>query len=493
MKIFTTGFRHGTATAITALLLLTGAAPSASAPPPSSAVQPNSVPPALPPGTQPPRDTGGPDVPYTPTGKGCVESDTKNELIEYMPWGQVHLNLQQAHRFATGKGVKIAIIDTGVDPRNPRFAGRVVPSGEYVSGNRNGADDCDGHGTEVAGVAAAAKTEGDFVGAAPEATILAIRQTSDRFEFKGDATRDKRTSAGKVSTLAQAVVRAADQGAGVVNISLTNCGLPKDFSADDRALQAAIRYAVDVKNTVIVTAAGNLDSKAGCPLQNNNLDPATVNSVSSPAWFADDVLSVASMARSGEVSGFSVWGPWVSIAAPGEEIISVDPKGTGLTNANVKADGVGKIQGTSFAAPYVAGITALVRERFPDLKARQVMDRLKATALHPGNTSGRDHRIGYGMVNPVAALTAVLPSESTGFSSPPPRDLVTTISAPPDRDWPPIIAALSGISIGFGLLMLTLLVLNSINRRRRAEPGGRVGPRRTSATPKTRGVPPSAT
>ncbi|MET9227880.1 type VII secretion-associated serine protease mycosin [Lentzea sp. NPDC003310] len=466
------GFRRATATAAATTLLLTGALPAASAQPSSTApaVTPNSVPPPLPAGAQPPRDTGGPDVPYTPTDKGCVESDTKNELIEYKPWGQVHLNLEQAHRFATGKGVKIAIIDTGVDPRNPRFGSRVVPAGEYVHGTKNGADDCDGHGTEVAGVAAAARTEGDFVGAAPEATILAIRQTSDRFEFRGDATRPKRDSAGKVSTLAQAVVRAADQGAGVVNISLTNCGSPKDFSADDQALQAAIRYAVDVKNTVIVTAAGNLDAKAGCPQQNNNLDPATVNSVSSPAWFADDVLSVASISRSGEVSGFSVWGPWISIAAPGEEIISVDPKGTGLTNANVKADGVQKIQGTSFAAPYVAGIAALVRERYPELDARQVMARLKATALHPGNVSGRDHKTGFGMVNPVAALTAVLPAEAAGFEPPRPRDADTVVTAPPGLDWPPIVVALSGVGIGIALLLLTLVVRNSVTRRGSARP-----------------------
>ncbi|HEX7305474.1 type VII secretion-associated serine protease mycosin, partial [Lentzea sp.] len=336
----------------------------------------------------------------------------------------------------------------------------------------NGTDDCDGHGTEVAGVAAAAKTEGDFVGAAPEATILAIRQTSDRFEFKGDATREKRTSAGKVATLAQAIVRAANQGAGVVNISLTNCNPPKDFSADDRTLQAAIRYAVDVKDVVVVTAAGNLDGKGGgCPSQNDNLDPAVVKSVSSPAWFADDVLSVASMSRSGAVSGFSVWGPWVSVAGPGEEIISVDPKGSGLTNANVKADGVQPIQGTSFASPYVAGITALVRQRFPELKARQVMNRLKATALHPGNTTGKDNKTGFGMVNPVAALTAVLPAESPGFQPAPPRELTTSVTPPPGLDWPPIVVALSGIGIGGLALALTLAVRNAVIRRRRDEAG----------------------
>ncbi len=465
------GIRRTTAAATAGLLLLTGALPQASAQPSSStpaSARPNSVPPDLPPGTPPPKDDGRPDVTYKRTNKGCVESDTKSELIETKPWGQVQLNLEQAHRFATGKGVKIAIIDTGVDPSNPRFGGRVQGIGEYVDGNKNGTDDCDGHGTEVAGVAAAAKTEGDFVGAAPEATILAIRQTSDRFEFGGDANNEKRATAGKVGTLAMAIVRAADQGAKVVNISLTNCNPPKGFSADDRKLQAAIKYAVDVKDVVIVTAAGNKgDQGTGCGKQNDNLDPTNVNSVSSPAWFADDVLSVASIGRSGAVSEFSIWGPWVSIAAPGEEIISVDPKGTGLTNANVTANGVQDIKGTSFAAPYVAGITALVRQRFPDLKARQVMDRLKATALHPGNVSGRDHKTGFGMVNPVAALTAVLPAESAGFRKDQPEELTTSVNPPPGLDWPPIIVALSGIGVGGALLMLTLIIRNSLNRRRR--------------------------
>ncbi|GAA3664235.1 type VII secretion system ESX-4 serine protease mycosin MycP4 [Lentzea roselyniae] len=463
--------RRTTAAATAGLLLLTGAVPHASAQPSSTpaAARPNSVPPDLPPNTPPPEDKGIPDVKYERTTKGCVESDTKSELIKYMPWGQVHLNLQQAHTFATGKGVRIAIIDTGVDPRNPRFGNRVIPGGEYVdnSNGKNGTDDCDGHGTEVAGVAAAAKTEGDFVGAAPEAEILAIRQTSDRYEYKGDANNEKRASAGKVSTLAQAIVRAAKQNAKVINISLTNCGTPKGFSPDDKQLQAAIRWAVDVQDAVIVTAAGNLsDQGTGCPKQNDNLDPTNVNSISSPAWFANDVLSVGSISRSGAVSSFSVWGPWVSIAAPGEEIISVDPKGTGLTNANVTAQGTTDIKGTSFASPYVAGITALVRERFPNLKARQVMDRLKATALHPGNVSGKDNKIGYGMINPVAALTAVLPSEAPGFQKPQPKELNTTVTPPAGLDWPPIIVALSGIGLGGALLMLTLFVRNSLNRKR---------------------------
>ena len=93
--------------------------------------------------------------------------------------------------------------------------------------------------------------------------------------------------------------------------------------------------------------------------------------------------------RSGDVSTFSVWGPWVSIAAPGEEIISVDPKGTGLTNANVTDAGRARHPGHQLRLARTSpGIAALVRERFPNLKARQVMERLKATALHPGSPTG---------------------------------------------------------------------------------------------------------
>jgi membrane-anchored mycosin MYCP len=470
-----TGIRRTTAAATAGLLLLTGAVPTAAsaAQPPSStsptgSARPNNaVPPPLPEGTPPPKDTGKPDVKYVRTNKECVASDTKSELIERMPWGQLSLNLEEAHRFATGKGIVIAIIDTGVDPRNPRLNGRVDPGGDYVDETKNGTDDCDGHGTEVAGVAAAKKTEGDFVGAAPESRVLAIRQTSDRYEFKGDANNEQRKGAGKVKTLAEAIVRAADKGAKVINISLTNCGTPKGFSADDRALQAAIKYAVDVKDSVIVTAAGNRDDQGnGCPAQNDNLDPNNVKVISSPAWFADDVLSVASIGSSGAVSDFSVWGPWVSIAAPGEEIISVDPKGDGLTNANVTAQATTDIKGTSFASPYVAGIAALVRERFPNLKARDVMARLKATALQPGNSTGKDHKTGHGMVNPVAALTAVLPAEAPGFKTPEPKVMTTSPTPPKSLDWPPIIVALSGIGAGAVLLALTLFIRNSTNRRR---------------------------
>ena len=398
----------------------------------------------------------------------CVTSGTGNRPIPNKPWGQMQLRLEEAHRFATGKGIKLAVIDTGVNT-HPRLQGRVIPAGDYVETEKKGNDDCDGHGTEVAGVAAASKDEQTgFVGAAPEATVLAFRQTSNHFEFKDPAKKDDRPSAGKVGTLAKAIVSAVDQGARVINISLTACAPPAESSDQERELQAAIDWAVNDKDVVIVTAAGNIDSDGGCTAQNDNQDPKTVNVVASPPWYADNVLSVASMNVEGEVSSFSVWGPWVSVAAPGENIVTLDPKGQGLTDANRDATSqqLAAIQGTSFASPYVAGVVALVRERFPNLKARQVMDRIKATAQHPGNPAGRDHKVGYGMINPVAALTAELPSERPGAKSATPEQLITNLGPLNPPSSTPMIVALSGTGAGVGLLLLTMFIVHTVNRNR---------------------------
>ncbi|GAA3841695.1 type VII secretion-associated serine protease mycosin [Saccharothrix violaceirubra] len=456
-----------TAAAAVALTLVT--TPLAQAQP-TTTTRPgvNSVPPKLEPGLRPPAAKPAPDVPYEKK-KTCITSDTKDRPLPQKPWGQMQLRLEEAHRFATGKGVTLAIIDTGVNASHPRLAGRVTGGGDYVA-NEGGTVDCDGHGTEVAGVAAASRDEDTgFVGAAPDVKVLSFRQTSSYYTYEDKANKaNSRPSAGRVQTLAQAIVMAAEAGVGVINISLTACEKPREPSTQERQLQAAIDYAVNVKDVVIVTAAGNYNSNdPSCNIQNDNQDSSVVNVVASPPWYANDVLSVASMNREGQPSSFTVWGPWVSVAAPGEEITTLDPAGAGLTNANVDERGaLIRIQGTSFASPYVAGVAALVRERFPKLTAHQVMDRIKATAQHPGNPGGRDHKIGAGMVNPVAALTAELPMERTDAKPADPDQMITNLDPldPPNRT--PMIVALAGTGAGVGLLLLTLFVVHTVNRNR---------------------------
>ncbi|WP_186763291.1 type VII secretion-associated serine protease mycosin [Lentzea tibetensis] len=444
------------------LLVLSGQVPAFAAPK-------EYEPPPLPANAQlPPRGTEGapaPDVPYVSNGQQCIGSSAKGKTVEDIPYGQLRLNLEQAHRFATGKGVKVAVIDTGV-VEHPLLKGRVAGGGDFVE-RSNGKVDCDGHGTEVAGVLASSEDASGFVGAAPEAEILSIRHTSDRFEFKGTASEPARPRAGNLSTLAKAIVHAARSGAEVINISVTNCVAPQEFSANDQMLQAAIRFAVDKEDVVIVTAAGNL-GPTGCPDQNDNPDPRDVKVVASPPLFADDVLSVASIGENGTVSQFSVWGPWVSIAGPGEGIVTLDPGGPGLVNAGISPEAKEQqpIVGTSFASPYVAGVAALVRERFPALTARQVMARLKATAQHPGNTDGRDHKVGHGMVNPVAALTAVIPAERPGATPPRITPIHTVVNPPAERNWRSLGFALGGAGTGFALLLFTLFVVHAVRRSR---------------------------
>ena len=172
---------------------------------------------------------------------------------------------------------------------------------------------------------------------APAARLLSIRVTSAKFSPRtpgGDPTLAR--AAIDLDALARAIVHAADRGARVINISAITC-LPADRPVDQAALGAAIRYAAVEKDAVIVAAAGNsgptgsvaggtsCDSNPLTDLSRPN-DPrnwAGVTSVSIPSWWQPYVLSAASVAPDGRPSKFTMAGPWVGIAAPGENIASV--------------------------------------------------------------------------------------------------------------------------------------------------------------------------
>ena len=147
----------------------------------------------------------------------------------------------------------------------PSSAPASVPGGDYVY-TGDGTDDCDGHGTVVAGIIGAEPdSDGSrFSGVAPDATIIGIRQSSNKFRASDDPSG---SGFGDVDTLAMAVRTAADMGATVINVSSVAC-LPTDAGLDDRPLGAALAYAVDVKNVVVVAAAGNVGGAGQCPEQN---------------------------------------------------------------------------------------------------------------------------------------------------------------------------------------------------------------------------------
>jgi membrane-anchored mycosin MYCP len=480
--------RRLTTTAATALLAVTvPAAPIAGAqpsdqPPAQPADQPLGSGPAPPPlggDRAVPVDDGRPDVAYTAKNdRGCIQSKTGEVQPATIPWGQDVLQFEEVHRFATGRGQTIAVIDTGVSPH--RFlGGRLAGGGDYVQRGGNGLDDCDGHGTEVAGVIAANPGTEDigFKGIAYQAKIVSIRQSSDHFEYRPKNRRDERDKAGSLSTLAKAVVNAARRNVDVINMSVDTCRLATGtgnaaISPAERELQRALRYAFEDKDVVLVASAGNKPSGPDCTGQ-NNADPRHPKYIVSPPWFSDYVLSVAAVNRQGAAADFSMHGPWVSVAAPGTDIISLAPGNPdGLASLTPAGDSgqLGPIQGTSFAAPYVAGLAALVREQFGDLTAKQVKDRIISTASHPAGPGGRNNLVGYGMVNPVGALTAKIPGEP-GIG----RDkaVATPFQVPPaqPRDWTPERVAVIGAFGGLGLLLLMLFIVHTVRRQRRGRPG----------------------
>ncbi|MGW0037101.1 type VII secretion-associated serine protease mycosin [Gordonia sp. NPDC003376] len=386
---------------------------------------------------------------------------------------QTMMNLPGAWRFSRGTGQRIAVIDTGVTPhpRLPRLRG----GGDYVS-TGDGLSDCDAHGTLVAGIIAASPSDRDgFAGVAPDASIISIRQSSNAFDAKSrrselpDATVG--SGYGSVRTLAAAVVRAVDLGATVINISEVAC-VPAGTPPGDSSLGAAVRHAYE-RDVVVVVAAGNLSPGSACATQNPDPDPAdsggwgSVQTIASPAWFGDYVLAVGSVdGGTGRPSGFSLHGPWVDVAAPGSEIVSLDssPRGTGLVDAQQGDSGPLPLLGTSFAAPYVAGTVALVRARYPQLSAGEVMDRVVRTAHAPG--TGHDQAIGYGVVDPVAALTAELPEEP----GPAPIARIAAPAPPPTPDHTARDTALTGVGVTVAAIIAVIAVSMPFRRNRRLDP-----------------------
>ena len=357
------------------------------------------------------------------------------------------VDLSAIWRLSRGAGQRVAVIDTGIAAH--RRLSDVVAGGDYVS-TGDGRQDCDGHGTVVAGIIAAAADPADptgFTGIAPDVTLIAIRQSSNRF---GPAADQSERGFGDVSTLAMAVRTAADMGASVINISSVAC---TEEMLDDRALGAALSYAVDVKDAVVVAAAGNVGGDGQCPSQNTAAQPRVI---ASPAWYDDYVVTVGSVNPAGAASAFSLNGPWVDVAAAGEHVVSLDPDGAGVIAALPAGSGAASMSGTSYAAPLVSGLAALVRARFPWLRARQVMARIETTAHHP--PGGWNAAIGSGIVDPAAALS----DQAASPSAPAPRPPAPPVAAATDRR-PPY----TSVGIGAALCLAGLIAAASVRLRRR--------------------------
>ncbi|MDG4754713.1 type VII secretion-associated serine protease mycosin [Micromonospora sp. WMMD718] len=289
----------------------------------------------------------------------------RTDQVRDEQWQLEELRAKTAWRTSTGRGVVVAVIDSGVDGTHPDLAGQVLPGLDLVTPDGSDGPDPVGHGTTVAGlIAGRADDDRGVLGLAPDAKILPVRvlDAENRYD---DAL-----------IIAKAVRWAVDNGARVVNLSLGG-------GSDNPALAAALDYAF-ARDVVVVACTGNL-----------------ATSTTTEVWYParePGVLAVAGLERTSE----NLW----SGSITGHETVLSAPA-TGLYGA--RPEGYWRVQGTSFAAPLVAATAALVRARYPKMSAGDVVNRLIATARDLGPT-GRDDRFGYGLVDPVAALTADVPA-----------------------------------------------------------------------------------
>jgi membrane-anchored mycosin MYCP len=298
----------------------------------------------------------------TPTGSCQVK--VGGPLTD-TPWAQKRLDFQRAWPVSTGYGVVVAVIDTGLDRTHQQLAGIHVVSGVNVTSATPGADyqDCVGHGTSVTAIIAASRVDGlTFVGVAPNAVIVPVKQTDN--------------SDGNADGIARGIDAAIAAHARVANISVT-------VTAPTPSLHAAMVRAARA-DLVIVAAAGN-DG------QGDNL-PAY------PAAYSNEFPNVIAVSASDAQDGiakFADTGNYVTVAAPGVGVEAPQP-----------IRGYKRLDGTSFAAPFVTGTVALILATRPELTAPEIRNRIEATADRPPATVP-DSRYGYGIVDPYLAVTAV--------------------------------------------------------------------------------------
>jgi type VII secretion-associated serine protease mycosin len=336
------------------------------------------------------------------------------------------VGLDRLAGLADGTGVLVAVVDSGVDATHPQLAGAVVPGLDLLDTGGDGRVDCVGHGTAVASIVAGRTRPGTaFRGVAPGAGIIPVRVSERLDEETGGR-------AAPLAEVAAGVRRASERGARVINLSLTT-------DRDDPALRDAVRYA-RARDVLLVAAAGNRHE--------------TGNQPPFPAAY-EGVVGVGAVQTDGARVGTSQTGPHVDLVAPGADV-----------TAAARGGGYARYTGTSFAAAFVAGTAALVRQFYPTMTADQVAHRLLATAdaIDPAAASG----LGAGVVNPYRAVTESLAEKAAATAGP-----VTRRPPDPDARRAAIAAARNErtayrIALGGAVaVVLLLLAASAVPRLRR--------------------------
>ncbi|MFC9861910.1 MULTISPECIES: type VII secretion-associated serine protease mycosin [unclassified Streptomyces] len=360
------------------------------------------------------------------------------DAIRDQQWGLGALHTDRAWQTTKGKGIVVAVLDTGVDDTHPDLAGGVLPGKDLIGFGAGRGDAAWAlHGTAMAGIIAGRGSgtgRGDgILGIAPEARILPVRVILE----SNDPSRAKaRKSRG--TALADGIRWATDHGADVINLSL---GDDSKSAHPEPGEDAAIQYAL-AKGVSVIASAGNGGEKG--------------DRVSYPAAYPG-VIAVAAVDKHGTHASFSTRRWYATVSAPGVDIVVANP------------DRKYYIEwGTSAASAFVSGAVALVRAAHPGLTPAQIKKLLADTA-RDAPADGRDDSRGYGVVDPAEAIEtgsrmrpADLGAQSavTGYR----KQYFGPGPTPPDRDEAPAnwLAPAAG---GLGAVLLGLAVVLWRGRR----------------------------
>jgi membrane-anchored mycosin MYCP len=380
----------------------------------------------------------GASVPRAPRARGqlaalCEEQPHASNTIPDTPWEQTRLQYDRVHAFATGRDVTIAVVDTGVWAPHPQLTSAVddVAAQSFADDAVAATLDCDGHGTRVAGIIAA-RPSGDtkFQGIAPNSRVLPVRVTNSLDE--GDA-----------ADLAEGIDYAVDQGVDIINVSIVTFN-------ENTLLVNAVKRALD-NNIVVVAAAGNTATDA----DNAKTWPAEL--ARKPGF--EGLIVVGATNQDGTLAPFTTTTVPASIAAPGVQV-----------TGPAQIQGHNRQDGTSFAAPLVAGTAALVLEAYDkNLTPVQVKRRLQLTADHPGADLPAEG-LGFGVVNPYEAVTAILPESSAAPATPEAGIRPIAAQEAPDTTARDVALIVSGTAVGLALITLGSVATYRRGRDRNWQP-----------------------
>lgn len=347
-----------------------------------------------------PSPTPSPTPMPTPTPPAPVVNYNTSEY-RASTGGSFHGALTAYQAGASGSGITVGVVDSGISNKTGEFDGRISAHSADFAGNSN-YEDVTGHGTAVSAVIAAGRNDQRIMGMAWGSTIMALR-TDDQSDCDDDGCTHSTTS------IANAIDHAREKGARVINVSLGGGAAPNYLlQAVRRATQAGIIIVISAGNN----AGGEAPMVAPDGLAQSFANPTYSNGLVIIATSVNDNDTVSSF--SAGVQGFEN----SSLAALGNRVRAFDHTGTELLYS-----------GTSFAAPQIAGAAALLADAFPNLSSQQIVELLLSKARDVG-APGADARYGVGILDVAAAFAPVGALTLAGTATPLAAFAPSTLSAP---------------------------------------------------------------